>query len=72
MGHAIVDGWRTAGIDLSQVVVIRPSGKPVEGARVVSQKEQFGVGRETKMSRVKAAMAGRLRRGRGDRISTEV
>ena len=43
MGHAIVDGWRTAGIDLSQVVVIRPSGKPVDGARVVTSLADAGV-----------------------------
>ena len=35
MGQAIVEGWRTAGIDLSQVIVIRPSGTPVEGVRTV-------------------------------------
>jgi pyrroline-5-carboxylate reductase len=36
MGGAIVDGWRSAGIDLGQAVVIRPSGKPVEGVRTVT------------------------------------
>ena len=36
MGGAIIDGWRAAGIDLSQAVVIRPSGAQVEGARTVS------------------------------------
>jgi pyrroline-5-carboxylate reductase len=35
MGGAIIEGWRTAGIDLSDVVVIRPSGASVEGARTV-------------------------------------
>jgi pyrroline-5-carboxylate reductase len=43
MGQAIIDGWRTAGIDLSQVVVIRPSGTPVEGVRVVSSLPDAGV-----------------------------
>jgi len=35
MGSAIVDGWRTAGIDLSNLVVVRPSATPVQGARTV-------------------------------------
>jgi pyrroline-5-carboxylate reductase len=37
MGGAIVDGWRVAGIDLTAVTVIRPSGKPVEGTRTVTK-----------------------------------
>lgn len=36
MGGAIVAGWRAAGIDLSNVVVIRPNGASVEGARTVT------------------------------------
>ena len=43
MGQAIVDGWRTAGIDLSQTVVIRPSGSPVEGVRTVTSLSEAGV-----------------------------
>jgi len=35
MGGAIVAGWRSAGIDLSNTVVIRPSATPVEGVRTV-------------------------------------
>jgi pyrroline-5-carboxylate reductase len=35
MGGAIVEGWRTGGIDLGALTVIRPSGKPVEGAKTV-------------------------------------
>jgi pyrroline-5-carboxylate reductase len=36
MGGAILDGWRTGGLDLSPLTIIRPSGIPVEGARVVT------------------------------------
>src|SRR5437764_9578394 len=36
MGQAILDGWRLADIDISALTVIRPSGKPVEGARTVT------------------------------------
>jgi pyrroline-5-carboxylate reductase len=43
MGQAIIDGWRTAGIDLSQVVVIRPSGTPVEGVRTVRSLPEAGI-----------------------------
>ena len=43
MGQAIVEGWRTAGIDLSQVVVIRPSGRAIEGVRVVTSLPDAGV-----------------------------
>ncbi|HEX6603391.1 MAG TPA: pyrroline-5-carboxylate reductase [Sphingomicrobium sp.] len=36
MGRAIVEGWRSAGLDLSPLTVIRPSGTPVECVRTVS------------------------------------
>jgi len=35
MAGAMVAGWRSAGIDLSGAVAIRPSGRPVEGLRTV-------------------------------------
>ncbi len=37
MGGAMVAGWRSAGVDLTNAVVIRPSGKPVEGVRTVTR-----------------------------------
>ena len=36
MAGAMVEGWRAAGVDLSGVTVIRPSGTPVEGVRTVT------------------------------------
>jgi pyrroline-5-carboxylate reductase len=36
MGGAILDGWRSGGLDLGAVTVIRPSGAPVEGTRTVT------------------------------------
>jgi len=42
MGGAIVEGWRSAGIDLSQAVVIRPSGKAVDGIRTVTSFAEAG------------------------------
>ena len=36
MAGAMVEGWRKAGMDLSQATAIRPSGKPVEGVRTVT------------------------------------
>ncbi|MES2147790.1 MAG: pyrroline-5-carboxylate reductase dimerization domain-containing protein [Pseudomonadota bacterium] len=36
MGQAMIGGWRSAGIDLSNAVVIRPSGAAVEGVRTVA------------------------------------
>jgi pyrroline-5-carboxylate reductase len=36
MAGAMVEGWRAAGVDLSGVTAIRPSGKPVEGIRTVT------------------------------------
>ena len=42
MGGAIVAGWRAAGVDLSSLVVIRPSGTPVEGAPVVKSFAEAG------------------------------
>ncbi len=43
MGGAIVAGWRSAGIDLSNATVIRPSGTPVEGVRTASAFPDAGV-----------------------------
>lgn len=36
MAGAMVQGWQRAGVDLSGVTVIRPSGTPVEGVRTVT------------------------------------
>jgi pyrroline-5-carboxylate reductase len=35
MAGAMVEGWRAAGVDFSDVTVIRPSGTPVAGVRTV-------------------------------------
>lgn len=35
MAGAMVEGWRTAGVDISGVTVIRPSGTPIDGVRTV-------------------------------------
>jgi len=42
MGGAIVAGWRTAGVDLSSAVAIRPSGTPVEAVRTVTSYPEAG------------------------------
>lgn len=42
MGGAIVEGWRSAGVDLAGLTVIRPSAKPVEGARTVASFAEAG------------------------------
>jgi pyrroline-5-carboxylate reductase len=42
MGGAMLDGWRTAGVECGAVTVIRPSGKPVEGARTVTSIAEAG------------------------------
>lgn len=36
MAGAMVDGWRAGGLDMSNITVIRPSGKPVEGVRTLT------------------------------------
>ena len=36
MAGAMVEGWRKAGVDLSQAIAVRPSGTPVEGVRTVT------------------------------------
>jgi pyrroline-5-carboxylate reductase len=36
MAGAMVEGWRKAGVDLSEAVAIRPSGRAVEGVRTVT------------------------------------
>lgn len=36
MAGAMVEGWRKAGVDLSAVTAIRPSGTPVAGVRTVN------------------------------------
>jgi pyrroline-5-carboxylate reductase len=35
MAGAMVEGWRAAGVDLSEVTVIRPSGTPVPGVKTL-------------------------------------
>jgi len=42
MGGAIIDGWRAADVSLNALTVIRPSGKAVEGARVVTSVAEAG------------------------------
>lgn len=37
MAGAMVEGWRSAGIDLSGVTAIRPSGRPVAGVHTVTE-----------------------------------
>jgi len=36
MGGAILDGWRSGGVDLGAVTVVRPSGRAVPGARTAT------------------------------------
>jgi pyrroline-5-carboxylate reductase len=42
MGGAILEGWRSATIDLGGVTVIRPSGTPIAGVRTVTSIAQAG------------------------------
>jgi pyrroline-5-carboxylate reductase len=42
MGGAMIEGWRVAGVDLSPATIIRPSGRPVEGARIVTTFAEAG------------------------------
>jgi pyrroline-5-carboxylate reductase len=42
MAGAMVEGWRIAGVDLSEAVAIRPSGTPVEGVRTVASLGEAG------------------------------
>lgn len=42
MAGAMVEGWRSAGLDFGNAVVIRPSGTPVEGVRTVTRLADAG------------------------------
>lgn len=42
MGGAIVEGWRSAGFDLSRLTIIRPSGEEVAGVRTVADARDAG------------------------------
>lgn len=42
MAGAMVEGWKAAGIDLSQAVAIRPSRQPVAGVRTVGALAEAG------------------------------
>lgn len=42
MGGAVLEGWRSGGLDLGSVTVIRPSGTPVEGTRTVASASDAG------------------------------
>jgi len=42
MGSAIVEGWRTAGIDLTNLTIIDPWINPIEGVRTVAELAEAG------------------------------
>ena len=42
MGGAVIEGWRSGGLDLGAVTVIRPSGRPVEGTRTITSIRDAG------------------------------
>ena len=42
MGQAMIAGWRSAGIELNNAVVIRPSGAPIEGVSTVATFAEAG------------------------------
>ena len=42
MAGAMVDGWRSGGVDLSGAIAIRPSETPVEGVRTVTSMAEAG------------------------------
>ena len=42
MGGAILDGWRMGDLSLAPVTVIRPSGKLIDGTRVVASLREAG------------------------------
>lgn len=42
MAGAIVEGWRSAGFSLSPAVVIRPSGREIQGVRTVRSPAEAG------------------------------
>ena len=37
MAGALIEGWRKADVDFSEAIAVRPSGKPVEGLRTVTE-----------------------------------
>src|SRR5689334_1230081 len=42
MGRAILDGWRSAGIDLSQVVAVDPAKPAIDGVKTVATPAEAG------------------------------
>ena len=42
MAGAMIDGWRSAHVDMSMAAVIRPSGTPVDGIRTVTSLKDAG------------------------------
>lgn len=42
MAGAMIAGWRSIGVDFSNAVAIRPSGKPVEGVRTITSMADAG------------------------------
>lgn len=42
MGQAMVEGWRSAGVDLSVATAIRPSGRLVTGVKTVTSLKEAG------------------------------
>ena len=42
MAGAMIDGWKSARVDMSKAIAIRPSGTPVEGMRTVTSVKEAG------------------------------
>ena len=42
MGQAMVEGWRSAGVDVSVLTAIRPSGRLVPGVKTVARLKEAG------------------------------
>lgn len=71
MAGAMVEGWRSAGVELSSVTVIRPSGTPVEGVRTVRYAGEAGAPPKLALLGFKPQKLDEVSRGLAPRLSAQ-
>lgn len=71
MAGAMVEGWRSAGLDLSHTVAIRPSGTPVSGVRTVGSIAEAGASPGIALLGFKPQKLGEVAPQLGDAIGSD-
>lgn len=71
MAGAMVEGWRSAGVELGAATAIRPSGMPVEGVRTVRSPAEAGAPPALALLGFKPQKLDEVARGLAPRLSAQ-